>query len=309
MRLHVFAFHAHWNEQDLLEGAELTCPTAASEVGQYNQALVGRMLQMVRQASNVESQTRLVTLSLTSKLITNFIMCPKTYDEELGTDRQGCLITPDHFEVLKEIRDSVISQLSRVYSETTWGDKTAQAEFLDLFEDEQRQPKPVKVPLLMSQACMLLVPTSTDNAKVDFEWRLPGNTKERTRKAIQIYLLFRKFYLDVVQQKETLLPLRQPTVSVSLRDSLDLNNSDLIACNVISKARTGQTLQVRRFLMVDRWRLVLMEPDNTKPGWGIVRFVADLNNVFVVSQPYHTRALQIAITQRSTMYVDWLAVF
>ena len=76
------------------------------------------------------------------------------------------------------------------------------------------------------------------------------------------------------RQVETTLPLRQPPIAISVRDNLDLNNSDLIACNVISRGKNKQLLQVRRFMMVDRWRLVLMEPSTTNLGWGIVRFLA-----------------------------------
>jgi hypothetical protein len=174
--------------------------------------------------------------------------------------------------------------------------------FLDSFEDEFRRLQQTKVVMLMSQPTVLFPPTATAIPGLDFNARLPGNTRERTRKGIQVYMLFRKFYLELVEQKETLLPLRQPAVPIAPKDSLDLNGSDLIVCNVVSKGRTGQMIQVKRFLMVDRWRLVLIENDNMKSGWGIVRFVADLNNVFVVSQAFHTRSLQVSIIQPPSAY-------
>jgi hypothetical protein len=293
----------------ILASAGLVKPPATAVNGEYNKPLMDRVLSVITAASNLQEKSRLITLQLSIKLVQDLAMRAASnvdFEEDEGgapaVSTPRCLLTPEHFEVLKGVRDAVIAQLKEVYLDFTERNPEARESFLDSFEDEFRRLQPIKVPLVMSQATILLTPTASPIPGVQFNCRLPGNTRERTRKAIQIYMLFRKFYLDLVEQKDTLLPLRQPSVSIQPKDSLDLNGSDLIVCNVVSKGRTGQMIQVRRFLMVDRWRLVLIENDNRKPGWGIVRFVADLNNVFVVSQAFHTRSLQISIIQPPSAY-------
>lgn len=52
-------------------------------------------------------------------------------------------------------------------------------------------------------------------------------------------------------------------------------------------------------MMVDSWRLSLLEAQTDKPGYGFVRFVADLNNVIACPETHNTRALSIVIRQPS----------
>lgn len=54
---------------------------------------------------------------------------------------------------------------------------------------------------------------------------------------------------------------------------------------------------MRRYLYVDEWRLVLVEPSTTQPGQGTVRFLADLNYVLACPETHNTRALQLVIRQ------------
>jgi hypothetical protein len=90
--------------------------------------------------------------------------------------------------------------------------------------------------------------------------------------ACQLFVLVRKAALDAHHLPEKHLPLQQPQVALALRDSVSIATyADIIACNVVSKNRQGQLLQVRRFLVVDPWRLILIEPDSSHLGMGIVR--------------------------------------
>lgn len=49
---------------------------------------------------------------------------------------------------------------------------------------------------------------------------------------------------------------------------LPSDNSDLIACTVITK----DSGQVQRFLAVDIYQMSLVEPDVGRLGWGVVKF-------------------------------------
>lgn len=50
--------------------------------------------------------------------------------------------------------------------------------------------------------------------------------------------------------------------------SLSPDNSDLIACTVITKDGG----MVQRFLAVDIYQMSLVEPDVSRLGWGVVKF-------------------------------------
>lgn len=47
-----------------------------------------------------------------------------------------------------------------------------------------------------------------------------------------------------------------------------LDNSDLIACMVVSK----DGCQAQRFLAVDVYQMSLVEPESKRLGWGVVKF-------------------------------------
>lgn len=53
-----------------------------------------------------------------------------------------------------------------------------------------------------------------------------------------------------------------------LLSALSLDNSDLIACTVITKDGG----MVQRFLAVDIYQMSLVEPDVSRLGWGVVKF-------------------------------------
>lgn len=55
---------------------------------------------------------------------------------------------------------------------------------------------------------------------------------------------------------------------ILLSVSLPADNSDLIACTVITKDGG----MVQRFLAVDIYQMSLVEPDVSRLGWGVVKF-------------------------------------
>lgn len=57
-------------------------------------------------------------------------------------------------------------------------------------------------------------------------------------------------------------------VTFFLPSFLPSDNSDLIACTVITKDGG----QVQRFLAVDIYQMSLVEPDVARLGWGVVKF-------------------------------------
>lgn len=71
------------------------------------------------------------------------------------------------------------------------------------------------------------------------------------------------------------------------------DNSDLIACTVISKDQA----KTRRFMVIDFQQVILIEPDARRLGWGIAKFVAFLQDVEVNPDKDDSRSLHIIIRQ------------
>ena len=105
---------------------------------------------------------------------------------------------------------------------------------------------------------------------------------------------------DVRHATDTGLPLNPPRVPLTLRDHVALADyPDLLPCNVVSKNRQGQLVQVRRGVAVDAWRLLLLEPDAARPGFACLRFIADLNFVAVAADAHNSRALVVSVASAS----------
>eukprot|EP00039_Didymoeca_costata_P006071 m.87280 g.87280 ORF g.87280 m.87280 type:complete len:954 (+) comp13100_c0_seq1:313-3174(+) len=285
----------------VLERGGLSLPTVNSQSGEYNQVLVSQVLEIIKATSDVTAHYRFATINVACDVCKILLMTPPAPSAESDEPKARCIINNDHFEELKCVRDSIIEQLRAIYEEMRNLIPRRTEQFLDTFEAEFRRMKPVNIGLLLSQATVLLVPTSSPVPGLDFEWRVPSNDEERVRKAIQIYILFRAFYLDLVQHTDPFLPLRAPPDKLSLNDSINLSEGpNLFSCLVVSKGRSGAVIQVRRVLLIDAWRLALLEPDNEKPGWATVRFVEDLANVENMSQGSNSRSLNVSITHPPT---------
>ncbi|KAK3552748.1 hypothetical protein QTP86_022154 [Hemibagrus guttatus] len=70
-----------------------------------------------------------------------------------------------------------------------------------------------------------------------------------------------------------------------------LDNSDLIACMVVSK----DGIQAQRFLAVDVYQMSLVEPETKRLGWGVVKFAGLLQDMQVSGVEDDSRALNITI--------------
>uniref|UniRef100_A0A669QFQ0 C-type lectin domain containing 16A n=1 Tax=Phasianus colchicus TaxID=9054 RepID=A0A669QFQ0_PHACC len=151
--------------------------------------------------------------------------------------------------------------------------------------------KPMNVEYLMMDASILLPPTGTPLTGIDFVKRLPCGDVERTRRAIRVFFMLRSLSLHLQGEPETQLPLTREEDLIKTDDVLDLNNSDLIACTVITKDGG----QVQRFLAVDIYQMSLVEPDVARLGWGVVKFAGLLQDMQVTGVEDDSRALNIII--------------
>ncbi|XP_053132259.1 protein CLEC16A isoform X3 [Hemicordylus capensis] len=280
----------------------------AEEKNAYNHVLAERLIRIMNCAAHPDGKIRLATLELGCLLLKQLVLA-----------KHGSIIKDVHLACLEGAREESVHLLRRFYkafkrfaSESLLQKQHQKAKrhvfhrgqiskatsrgeeiFLDMFEDEYRSMtlKPMNVEYLMMDASILLPPTGTPLTGIDFVKRLPCGDVERTRRAIRVFFMLRSLSLHLQDEPETQLPLTREEDLIKTDDVLDLNNSDLIACTVITK----DSGQVQRFLAVDIYQMSLVEPDVARLGWGVVKFAGLLQDMQVTGVEDDSRALNIII--------------
>uniref|UniRef100_A0A0R3RPE1 FPL domain-containing protein n=1 Tax=Elaeophora elaphi TaxID=1147741 RepID=A0A0R3RPE1_9BILA len=186
---------------------------------------------------------------------------------------------------------SLVSMLTpSVYSEEL---------FLEMFEDEfyNFERNRIQIRSVSTDSSLLLPPPSTPLNGVLLNKRLPCGNEERTRKNIQLFFHLRRFALDLRDEEETHLPISSKTdVLVEVNDCINLENSDLLACTVVMNEKNEK---VQRFLVTDQAQLILVEPDNKRMGWAVVRFAGLLQDTQLTGDLGDSRALHIIVSDAS----------
>ncbi|XP_041363000.1 protein CLEC16A-like [Gigantopelta aegis] len=265
--------------QNLLDSVLM--PTERSESkDHYNIALVERLIRIITLACQTNSKVRLATLQLSIKLLKQLVL-------KLGKS----FLQDRHLASIENAHECSRQMLRNFYK--------SEEIFLDMFEDEYRDMKnhPLNVEYLTMDSSILLSPTGTPLTGIDFSKRLPCGEVERARRAIRVFFILRDLSLTLLDETEVQLPLTKEENCIRCEDKLDLNNSDLIACTVITRDTRKQE---RRFLVIDPVQLVLVEPDNKRLGWGVVRFVAFLQDIEVTGDKDDSRSLHILVHKPSS---------
>ncbi|XP_065302380.1 protein CLEC16A isoform X2 [Dermacentor albipictus] len=237
----------------------------------YNVALMDKLIQIISLSCKYGSKVRLATLEMSLLLL-----------RQLATiDGESCL-QDHHLAGLEQAKEESTLLLRNFYK--------SEEIFLDMFEDEYQEmkKKPLNVEYLMMDANLLLPPMGTPMSGVEFHKRLPCG------EAIRVFFLLRELSLFLSNERETQLPLTNLASCVKVDDVLDLNNSDLIACTVVSK----DSQKIRRFMVIDVAQLVLVEPDSKRLGWGVAKFVGFLQDIEVTGDKEDSRCLHITVHSR-----------
>ncbi|XP_071813378.1 protein CLEC16A-like isoform X3 [Apostichopus japonicus] len=276
--LHAMSFN-QGIPQKLFESVSLTF--RSQNKSGYNTVLAERLIALMNQGCQPNSLIRPVTLDIVCRLVKVLVFSAN------GT----CYLEDRHLACIEGAKEESVLLLRNYYK----GDEL----FLDMFDDEYQtmKRKPLNVEYLMMDECLVLRPTGTPLTGIDFIKRLPSGEIERTRRAIRAFFQLRDLSMTLRKEVEGKLPLTKDSQLVSLNDKLDLNNSDLIGCTVITKDKSPQ--RVRRFLVISTHQLVLVEPDNRKLGWGVARFVGLLQDLEVTGDKDDSRSLHVTIHKRS----------
>ncbi|XP_077590804.1 protein CLEC16A isoform X1 [Stigmatopora nigra] len=269
--------HSKGINRDLLERLQLPVPD--QERSSYSLVLAERLIRVMSQAAQPDGRVRLATLELSCLLLKQSVL-----------SGSPSIIKDVHLACLEGAREESLHLLRQFYR----GEEI----FLDMFEDEYRSmtSKPLNVEYLMMDASILLPPTGTPLTGIDFVKRLPCGDVEKTRRAIRVFFMLRSLSLQLQGEPETQLPLTRPEDLIKTDDVLDLNNSDLIACMVVSKDGG----QAQRFLAVDVYQMSLVEPETKRLGWGVVKFAGLLQDMQVSGVEDDSRALNIVIHKPSS---------
>nr|KAF6489073.1 C-type lectin domain containing 16A [Molossus molossus] len=265
--------HNKGMDPEKLERIQLPVPSAAEKTI-YNHPLAERLIRIMNSAAQPDGKIRLTTLELSCLLLKQQVVTST-----------GCIIKDVHLACLEGAREESVHLVRHFYK----GEEI----FLDMFEDEYRSMtmKPMNVEYLMMDVSILLPPTGTPLTGIDFVKRLPCGDVEKTRRAIRVFFMLRSLSLQLRGEPETQLPLMREEDLIKTDDVLDLNNSDLIACTVITKDGG----MVQRFLAVDIYQMSLVEPDVSRLGWGVVKFAGLLQDMQVTGVEDDSRALNITI--------------
>uniref|UniRef100_A0A8C6U2F5 C-type lectin domain containing 16A n=1 Tax=Neogobius melanostomus TaxID=47308 RepID=A0A8C6U2F5_9GOBI len=269
--------HSKGINRDVLERLQLPAPE--QQMSSYSVVLVERLIRIMSHSAQPDGRVRLATLELSCLLLKQSVL-----------SGNNCVIKDVHLACLEGAREESLHLLRTFYK----GEEI----FLDMFEDEYRSmtSKPLNVEYLMMDASILLPPTGTPLTGIDFVKRLPCGDVEKTRRAIRVFFMLRSLSLQLQGEPETQLPLTRPEDLIKTDDVLDLNNSDLIACMVVSK----DGIQAQRFLAVDIYQMSLVEPDTKRLGWGVVKFAGLLQDMQVSGVEDDSRALNIVIHKPSS---------
>eukprot|EP01135_Chromosphaera_perkinsii_P005824 Nk52_evm13s367 gene=Nk52_evmTU13s367 len=266
---------------------KLKCP--------YNEVLVDRLLRGLEEAVAHKKCVRVATFHVFCELLKSSV-----YFENDGP----CLL-PHHAEQLGQIK-SMAQQKLRQYREKLCPDED---QFIEYFEYECSLMKPLNIEHLITNSAVLLPHSSTMTHAMDFYTRFPEGELEMMKLTIRMFCstltLWNELCCSGEEDLDELLgsgiwPDWCEGDKLYVSQVIDLNHSDLIACSVtdysrfvsqrmdvqaVSRSKDAPDTWVTRFLVVDDNRLVLVEPDTSRLGWGVVRFVSQLDNVhFQVSR-------------------------
>ncbi|VFV37072.1 Hypothetical predicted protein [Lynx pardinus] len=240
------------------------------------------------QVSRADGKIRLATLELSCLLLKQQVVASA-----------GCIMKDVHLACLEGAREESVHLVRHFYK----GEEI----FLDMFEDEYRSMTDSQLSFLsysLSACCMLnivlimpYVPYSAITLRgvgiiPGRPARLRGGPQSQVCVCLQIWTLPAK-RCRPASQSERPSPsgwaAGLPLILFSL--SLFTDNSDLIACTVITKDGG----MVQRFLAVDIYQMSLVEPDVSRLGWGVVKFAGLLQDMQVTGVEDDSRALNITI--------------
>ncbi|OZC11612.1 hypothetical protein X798_01473 [Onchocerca flexuosa] len=259
--------------REILEAVQFT----SGVIGSSNHNFLDKLLDIITRSVEKDAFIRTITVELCCIVLRQLLLVM-----DVSVDVQG---------ECERRAEKVIASLVSMLTPFVYSDEL----FLEMFEDEfcNFERNRIHIGSISADSSLLLPPPSTPLNGVSLNKRLPCGSEERTRRNIQLFFHLRHFSLDLRNEEETRLPISfQTNVFVEVNDCINLENSDLLACTVITNEKSEKFHQ---FLVTDQAQLILVEPDNKRMGWAVVRFVGLLQNTQLTSDLENSRALHIIV--------------
>lgn len=244
--------------------------------------LIDYITQIINLSATFESYIRPITLELCALLLMK--LCIKEDQSSTLSDHHIALI-----EDTKEHSTVIVRNYFRNENEQL---------FLDLFEDEFMEFSKFKINVeyLMMDANLLLppkqlVPLMLNN--LHFTRRLPYSDIEKARYALRVFFIVRNLSMKIVNETDDQLPLTNAKKLISIGDSIDLNNCNLVHCFLL---QPKNQIKEEGYIVILDEQLVFIEPDSQR-GIGSVsaKYTANLQNVDVCLDKDDSRSLLVTI--------------
>lgn len=264
-------------------GSELTqsvlapaASSSSSDTPSYNAGLVDKLIEIITLSCQPGCRVRLVTLEVTILLLKKLVL----------RDQQS-ILSDAHLAAIVNAKEESTSLLRNFYK--------SEDIFLDMFqfEYEEIQKKPLNVEYLMMDSKMLLPPAGTPLTGIEFTKRLACGSVERAKRGIRVFLHIRELCLLLAGEVETCLPLVNYNQYAALDSLLDVRNTDMIACTVITGGAQGT--KYRRFLVITDEQVILVEASETVFGWGVTKLAGFLHDIEVSGDKEDSRCLYISM--------------
>ncbi|KAL7078231.1 hypothetical protein ACQ4LE_002404 [Meloidogyne hapla] len=259
-------------QKELLNAAQLPFPGSTNKC---DSELADCLIRIIENCSLTDTLIRPITVELCTIVLRHILLCLES-DQEFYS-----------------LVESSVRKTQHKLSNVLRGALQTEKFFLEMFEEEyyQIQKSERKINTFLEDPGLYLPPSNTPLSGLPLFKRISSGNDERIRRSLQFYFIIRKFAQDLSGETEHFLPISsQSEPMAELNDCINLNNSDLLACTVVNTKNE----RLSQFLVTDQFQFILVEPDSRKLGWGIVRFVALLQDVLIVGTS-DNRTLQINV--------------
>ncbi|KAH7731494.1 hypothetical protein AAVH_00392 [Aphelenchoides avenae] len=257
----------------ILEAAQVPCPGKSQKCDTH---LLEQLMHILQSCIVQDTSTRATTVELCSIVLRRLLLA-------MDVDESSHCTTT---ETISRIHKELVNRLKQPV--------TAEDMFLEMFEEEYYHltRNEIKMEHVSTEPGLYLPPSNTPISGLPLTHRLPCGNEERTRRLLQFFFVIRRLLHDLRGEQETYLPLSSKVqVVAELSDCINLNNSDLLACTVV----TSKGEKFSRFLVTDKFQLILVEPDSRKLGWAVVRFVGLLQDTHAAGDTSDSRALHVVV--------------
>lgn len=242
--------------------------------------LIDHITQTICLSASFDSFIRPVTLELCALLLLKLCIRP-----------EGSVLSDHHLAIIEQTKENSTSVVRNYFRNEN------EQLFLDLFEDEYLEYSKFKINVeyLMMDANLLIPPRQLAPlmaTNLHFTRRLPFSDIEKARYALRVFFIVRNLSMRIVNETDSQLPLTSVQTLISVGDSIDLNNCNLVHCFLQPK---NQAKEEGYIVILDE-QLVFVEPDNQRGiGSASAKYTANLLNVDVCLDKDDSRSLLVTI--------------